>query len=175
MRDWQSIYVEDGIIREIGERITAPPDVRHIDVGGMFVMPGLIDAHFHAYGVDVSPQVIDRCPPAILGLRAKQILEATLRRGFTTIRDAAGADYALANALKAGLIDGPRLFYAGMALSQTGGHGDMRSPDHHEICACVYCGALASLVDGEDEMWTCNGFAPVTDFIMPPLLRTPAG
>jgi imidazolonepropionase-like amidohydrolase len=60
VRDGQSVHVEDGLIREVGERITAPADVRHIDVDGMFVTPGLIDAHFHAYGVDVSPQVIDR-------------------------------------------------------------------------------------------------------------------
>ena len=148
----QSIYVEDGVIREIGERVRANDAATVIDVAGRFVMPGLIDAHFHAYGVEVNPALIDRVPPVVLGIKAKAILEATLARGFTTIRDAAGADYALASALNAGLIEGPRLFYAGMALSQTGGHGDLRAPDHHEICACAYCGALAMVVDGVDEM-----------------------
>ncbi|WP_419814276.1 amidohydrolase family protein [Glacieibacterium sp.] len=147
----QSILVEDGVIREIGERVTSRA-AAVIDVGGRFVMPGLIDAHFHAYGVEVNPALIDRVPPVVLGIRAKAILEATLARGFTTVRDAAGADYALSSALKAGLIDGPRLFYAGMALSQTGGHGDLRSSDHHEICACAYCGALSMVVDGVDEV-----------------------
>ncbi len=148
----QSIHIEDGIIRAVGEGLRASGGVPVIDVGGRFVMPGLIDAHFHAYGVEVNPALIDRVPPVVLGLKARQILEGTLQRGFTTIRDAAGADYALAQALATGLIEGPRLFYAGMALSQTGGHGDLRSPDHHDICACAYCGALATVVDGVDEM-----------------------
>lgn len=148
----QSLWIEGGMIREISPRVAAPADVPAIDLGGRFVMPGMIDAHFHAYGVEVNPALIDRVPPVVLGLKARQILEATLQRGFTTIRDAAGGDYALAAALRGGLIDGPRLFYAGMALSQTGGHGDLRSPEHHDICACAYCGALATIVDGVDEM-----------------------
>ena len=150
--DGQSIFIEEETIREIGEGVAAPADTQTIDCRGALVMPGLIDAHFHAYGVEVNPALIDRVPPVVLGLKAKQILEATLQRGFTTIRDAAGADYALASALDAGLITGPRLFYAGMALSQTGGHGDLRSPDHHDVCPCAYCGALAMVVDGVDEM-----------------------
>jgi imidazolonepropionase-like amidohydrolase len=148
----QAIYVEDGVIREVSERVRSSDNTPVIDVGDRFVMPGLIDAHFHAYGVEVNPALIDRVPPVVLGIRSKAILEATLARGFTTIRDAAGADYALASALDSGLIEGPRLFYAGMALSQTGGHGDLRTPDHHDICACAYCGALAMVVDGVDEM-----------------------
>lgn len=148
----QSLLIDDGVIREIGPRVTAPASARKIDVADALVMPGLIDAHFHAYGVEVNPVLVDRVPPVMLGIRAKQVLEATLQRGFTTIRDAAGADYALAAALSSGLIEGPRLFYAGMALSQTGGHGDLRSPDHHEICACAYCGAMSTVVDGVDEM-----------------------
>lgn len=152
MQDGQSVLIVDGAIEEISENIKAPVGTQEIDVAGKFVMPGLIDAHFHAYGVEVNPALIDRVPPTVLGLKAKVILEATLQRGFTTIRDAAGADYSIAQALRLGLIEGPRLFYAGTALSQTGGHGDLRSPDHHEICACAYCGTLAAVVDGPDEM-----------------------
>ncbi|MCB1806000.1 MAG: amidohydrolase family protein, partial [Candidatus Competibacteraceae bacterium] len=59
---------------------------------------------------------------------ARQFLENTLRRGFTTVRDAGGADFGLAQAIAEGLIQGPRLFYSGKALSQTGGHGDSRLP-----------------------------------------------
>ncbi len=58
----------------------------------------------------------------------------------------------LAAGLAKGLIDGPRLFYPGLALSQTGGHGDMRAPDHFEGCACAYCGAMSVVVDGPEEM-----------------------
>lgn len=152
VRPGQSIFVEGGLIRDVGERVGSHGDAATLDVGGRFVMPGLIDAHFHAYGVDVNPLLIDRLAPVVLGLKASQILEAALLRGFTTIRDAAGADWALASALDTGLIEGPRLFYAGTALSQTGGHGDMRNPQHHDTCACAYCGVLATVVDGIDEM-----------------------
>ena len=48
-------------------------------------------------------------------------------RGFTTVRDGGGADWGLAKAVDEGLIAGPRIFFCGHALSQTGGHGDMRS------------------------------------------------
>lgn len=50
----------------------------------------------------------------------------THRRGFTTVRDAGGADWGLAQAVEEGTIPGPRLLFTGHALSQTGGHGDMR-------------------------------------------------
>jgi imidazolonepropionase-like amidohydrolase len=50
------------------------------------------------------------------------------------------------------LIKGPRLFYPGLALSQTGGHGDLRPADHFTGCACAYCGALSIVADGPDEV-----------------------
>jgi imidazolonepropionase-like amidohydrolase len=56
-------------------------------------MPGLIDAHFHAYGLQLNPALIDAVPPQLRGLHAKRVLEATLQRGFTTVRDAAGGDF----------------------------------------------------------------------------------
>ncbi|ABQ70424.1 amidohydrolase [Rhizorhabdus wittichii RW1] len=146
------VWIEDGVIREVGDVPPAATRAEMLDLGGRFLMPGLIDAHFHAYGIEANPARIDLVPPVLRGLRAKRLLEAALQRGFTTVRDAAGADAALATALRDGLIEGPRLFYPGLALSQTGGHGDLRSPDHHDLCACAYCGALTTVVDGPDEM-----------------------
>jgi imidazolonepropionase-like amidohydrolase len=152
-----SIHIEDGVIREIGTsgRVSSSADV--IDMGGRFVMPGLIDAHFHCYAFDLSATVIDRNTPQLRALHAKVILEATLRRGFTTIRDAAGGDISLARALQLGLIDGPRLFYPGLSMTQTGGHGDIRPPDYHGpysggSCPCATCWAFGLVVDGADEM-----------------------
>jgi imidazolonepropionase-like amidohydrolase len=49
-----------------------------------------------------------------------------LARGFTSVRDAGGADHGLVLAQEAGLIRGPRLFISGKALTQTGGHADYR-------------------------------------------------
>jgi imidazolonepropionase-like amidohydrolase len=148
----QTIVVEDGLIREVGDAGAFRGEAQRIDAAGRFVMPGMIDAHFHAYGIELNPVLVDRIAPELRGLHAKRILEGALHRGFTTIRDAAGGDISLATALRTGLIDGPRLFYPGLAISQTGGHGDLRAPDHYDACACAYCGAMAVVADGPDEM-----------------------
>ena len=152
VQEGRTIVIENGVIRDVCASASYAGESQRIDVGGRFVMPGLIDAHFHAYGFELNPALIDRVPPQLRGLHAKRILERALQRGFTTIRDAAGGDAALATALRTGLIDGPRLFYPGLAVSQTGGHGDLRHPDHYEACACAYCGALSVVADGPDEV-----------------------
>ncbi|MHA3791838.1 metal-dependent hydrolase family protein [Sphingomonas sp. YL-JM2C] len=148
----QAIYVEDGLIREIAPLDKLPGAERRIDLNGHFVMPGLIDAHFHAYGIEVDLEKVDHISPALRSLHARRFLEGALHRGFTTVRDAAGGDLPLATALEQGLIDGPRFFFPGLAISQTGGHGDFRLPDHYDACACAYCGALATVADGPDEV-----------------------
>ena len=78
-----------------------------------------------------------------------------LMRGFTTVRDAGGADRGLANAVTDGLLIGPRLFVSGLSLSQTGGHGDMRpvtSESHPITCACLASTQqLGRIADGVDE------------------------
>lgn len=148
----QALLIEDETIRDMGDIASMPQGAERIDLQGQILLPGLIDAHFHAYGFELNLGAIDHVSPVRRGLHAKRILEAALRRGFTTIRDAAGGDIDLALALESGLIDGPRFFYPGLALSQTGGHGDFRSPDHYNGCTCHHSSALAMLVDGADEV-----------------------
>jgi imidazolonepropionase-like amidohydrolase len=86
-------------------------------------------------------------------MQAGRVLEGMLRRGFTTVRDAGGADGGLAEAVAQGLVSGPRLFPSGQALSQTGGHGDLRPRTRSVVsCACCEYGAgLARIADGVDE------------------------
>ena len=55
-------------------------------------------------------------------------------------------------ATELGLIRGPRLLMAGKAISQTGGHGDLRAADSVPVCSCGYTGALSAVVDGPEEM-----------------------
>jgi imidazolonepropionase-like amidohydrolase len=152
LQDGAEVIVRDGVIQEINQRSTRAVDARVIDVEGRFVMPGLIDAHFHAYGADLNIGRLDRMPVPLRALHARAILEGALSRGFTTVRDAGGADSSLVRATELGLIDGPRLFPAGLAISQTGGHGDFRDPDHEPACNCGYSGVLSTLADGPDEM-----------------------
>jgi len=76
-----------------------------------------------------------------------------LQRGFTTIRDAAGADGGLAEAVEQGLVRGPRIFPSGSALTQTGGHGDVRPRTQSVVtCACCEGGInLSRIADGVTE------------------------
>jgi len=147
------VVVEGGRIREVS---SSPPRLREaaiVDCGGRYLMPGLIDAHFHAYSPSFDISGGDRMPAALMASHAAKILEGALERGFTTVRDAGGGDIGLFLAIEQGLIRGPRLFFAGKALSQTGGHGDIRRAEEVEPCGCHgYSGVLTTVVDGVDEV-----------------------
>src|SRR5205823_13542981 len=75
-----------------------------------------------------------------------------LSRGFTTVRDVAGADYGLAAAIDEGYVEGPRLIFGGKALSQTGGHGDWRSRGRTAYDGSACCPGLGTICDGEPEV-----------------------
>ena len=128
-----------------------PPDLI-IDLAGKMLMPGLIDAHFHSVSPTFDIPAMDRMAPSYRALTAKTHLEGALLRGFTTVRDAGGGDIGLVRAIEEGHILGPRLLISGKALSQTGGHGDMRPAEWIEPCGCAASGALAAVVDGVDQM-----------------------
>jgi len=135
---------------------TAETDAQVIDLDGRTLMPGLIDCHVHVLASNANLGMNALQPNAIIMYRALPILEAMLNRGFTTVRDAGGADWALARSIALGLVPGPRIFAAGKALSQTGGHGDMRARGElllSEPCSCCFrAGAIARVVDGVDNV-----------------------
>lgn len=153
--------LENGCVVIQGNRIaevcSRPPRLEaaaiRIDCGGRTLMPGLIDAHVHAYAPSFSFYNNDRMPPPLLAIHAAQALQGMLARGFTTVRDAGGGDRGLWLAVERRLIKGPRFFYSGKAISQTGGHGDMRSADHAELCGCGgYSGSISVVADGADAV-----------------------
>ena len=150
--DGADVLIEDGEIKEVAERPLKTAGAQEIRLGGRFLMPGLIDAHFHAYAARVNLPSLDDWPMSLLSQHARTLLEDALQRGFTSIRDAAGADFGLAAAIEQGLIKGPRLFFSGRALSQTGGHGDTRPVKHFEPCACGFQGRLSQVADGVDAV-----------------------
>lgn len=151
--DPQYLVVEDSRIREIATTRPQLSGAVEIPCGRRYLMPGLIDAHFHACSPSWEIRNSDRMPPSLMTCHASRILADALDRGFTTVRDAAGADIGLSRALETGLIRGPRLRYCGRALSQTGGHGDMRGIEEDSACRCHgYAGLLSRTVDGVDEM-----------------------
>lgn len=147
-----SVLVEGEHIREVRSGEILSPGSERIDLGGRFLMPGLIDLHFHAYSPTFNMRELDTMPKPLLVSYASQFLRQALQRGFTTIRDPGGGDNGLYLAVERALIDGPRFFFGGRALSQTGGHGDMRNPNEVEPCGCGYSGVLCQIVDGPDAV-----------------------
>lgn len=142
-----TIHTLDGLIvdkyasdRRVGETI---------DAKGAVVSPGLIDAHFHAYAASLDMLAIETSPTSYIAAHATKRLESALRRGFTTVRDVAGGDIGLACAIDEGVVLGPRYFYTGRALTQTGGHGDSRPATYEHCC---YSRHLAEIVDGVDSI-----------------------
>jgi imidazolonepropionase-like amidohydrolase len=122
------VLVEGELIREVSAGPIHATDAAILDLGGRTLMPGLCDAHVHVTAVEADLTRIDRLSPSYVTARAISVLSGMLRRGFTTVRDAAGADQGLAQAVREGICEGPRILCSGRALSQTGGHGDIRSP-----------------------------------------------
>ena len=126
LRPASHILIVDGAIASLDAEGRAD-GAETIDIGGRVVMPGLCDMHVHVTAATADLSAIRHWSPAYVTAHAARILNGMLLRGFTTVRDGGGADWGLAKAVDEDLIAGPRIFFCGHALSQTGGHGDMRS------------------------------------------------
>jgi imidazolonepropionase-like amidohydrolase len=152
--DGVDVLIVDGRVAEIAPQIAAPDlaDLRIIDLAGRTLMPGLIDAHVHPSTPEVQENLARPMPASLRALYTRLDLEATLRRGFTTVRDAGGCDVGIKMAIERGLIDGPRLLIAGLALSQTGGHADDRVLTDGDPVPGAYPGEFGRIADGPDEV-----------------------
>ncbi len=150
-----SVVIEGERIREVTAGPVKMPNAQMIDVGGRTLMPGLIDAHAHPHISALNVGDATQFHPTYFAHHAARVLKFALSCGFTSIRDTGGGDAGLAMAIDEGLIEAPRLYYAGRVLSQTGGHADMRDHRHveHELCACrVHADSLGVIVDGVDKV-----------------------
>ena len=154
LRQGASVLIEGSRIVEIADKPFANGDGAVFDLGGRTLMPGLIDAHVHVIVSTLDLGALAHEPATLTAAKARRIMEAMLMRGFTSVRDAGGADWGLALAVEQGLIAGPRLFFSGRALSQTGGHGDFRPRTWDwqgggDVCACCTAAAdFSVVVDG---------------------------
>jgi imidazolonepropionase-like amidohydrolase len=153
LRDNVSILIEDGRIADTGTGTPAPEGVREIALAGRVVMPGMIDCHMHVVAETLNLWDNMTAPSSLAALRSARVMEETLARGFTTIRDLGGADHGLVRGVEEGLIAGPRLVICGKGLTTTGGHADLRSRTddrptmmHHRL------GSMGYIVDGVDPM-----------------------
>ncbi|MQA06230.1 MAG: amidohydrolase family protein [Streptosporangiales bacterium] len=151
-----SVVVDGGRISEV---VTgAAPNgtfARTVDCAGSTLLPGLIDVHVHLGAIDVN--VVEqhrRYPTSLAAMKIASIVHDTLRQGFTTVRDAGGADWGFKAAVEQGLVDGPDLYVAGRPLSQTGGHGDFRTMAEtgDPLSCCPELGYVMRVCDGPDAV-----------------------
>ncbi|KAK4631521.1 hypothetical protein CLAFUW4_03436 [Fulvia fulva] len=133
---------------------TQGSDIVVVNLEGRFVMPGLMDCHVHLAtpsGEDGLKDTVNQDPDTSL-LRQPYLAHQMLKRGFTSIRDCGGAGLALEEALAEGLYPGPRLFTSGHGISQTGGHGDLRSSKDNEYACCGgNTHGLGRIADGVEQ------------------------
>lgn len=146
----QVVLDGDRIAAVVDAGAPADPAADRPDVAGLTVVPGLIDCHVHVKAWTADLAEVPRQPASYTALKAADLLAAMLRRGFTTVRDAGGADAGLARAVEEGVVPGPRLRYCGHALSQTGGHGDTRGAG--EQCWSGGGHSLSRVADGVDGL-----------------------
>jgi len=97
-----------------------------IEGGGRTLMPGLIDAHWHAMLIRSNPAEAIGGDVGYNNIAAGVEATDTLMRGFTTVRDVGGAVFGLKSAIDSGIIAGPRIFPSGAVITVTSGHGDFR-------------------------------------------------
>ncbi|OBA84073.1 hydrolase [Mycobacterium sp. 1164966.3] len=126
------VSVRDGLVVSVGPAARTEPSAsapQTIYGTGKTLLPGLIDAHWHAMFTTVPAAVAQLSEIGYVFARAIVNARETLLRGFTTVRDLGGPVFGLKQAIDEGVVDGPRIFPAGGFISQTGGHGDFRLPN----------------------------------------------
>lgn len=143
------IAVENGVFAEVGPDLTGD---EIIDVTGRTLIPGMFDCHVHILGVEMAVKARLNEPFTYQFYNAIRNLKRTLAVGITTIRDCAGADLGVKQALEHGLIQGPRLMISVTALSQTGGHMDGWTPSSLWVDPYYtsHPGRPSSICDGVD-------------------------
>ena len=155
-----TIVVRDGKVAELRDGFVAPDaGAKLVDLRDQWVLPGLIDLHVHLLGIGGDPMrarlTALNTEPADNTLYGAGNARATLRAGFTTVRDLGGearSIRALRDAVERGDVDGPTIVNAGEPISVTGGHGDPLNG-----IAEPYAHAMAETVEN-----TCDGPADCT-------------
>lgn len=156
LKENATIIIDKNIIKEItNDNISLENFEEVIDAGNRTVIPGLIDNHVHiatASNIRGEARVDEE---VVHGVRTARDI---LLRGFTTVRDAGGVIYGIKKGIDEGIIDGPRIFPSNAYISQTCGHGDLRSSRaDYRVTDGLYTsakimGGRTYIADGVSEM-----------------------
>ncbi|GAG11218.1 unnamed protein product, partial [marine sediment metagenome] len=126
--DNSALIIRGDRIEAVGkvDEVSIPPEAQVVEISGMTVMPGLIDAHCHILGIKsmhLLASVLE--PHELRGMRAVMDAWRIIDSGFTTVRDCGNPNALhLKKAIEEGSIIGPRIMSCGAIITQTGGHGD---------------------------------------------------
>ena len=150
------IVVSAAKIQSVGADASIPADAQVIDLGDATLLPGFIDAHVHLmfessrnWYLDFYNEVMRF--PAEQALYGAHYAKATLEAGFTTVRDVGSVDYiaaGLRNAIRAGMIPGPRMLVSNYAIGSTGGHADQ---DPYPPDRIAVAGPIKGVCSGAEE------------------------
>ena len=122
-----NVLVKGNVIESISTAdIDAEQGTIVIDGGGRTLMPGLIDAHWHAMLIRPTPVQSITDDVGYNNIVAGDEANDTLMRGFTTVRDVGGPVFGLKRAIDEGVVNGPRIYPSGAIITVTSGHGDFR-------------------------------------------------
>ncbi len=154
-REGSTIVIEGDKIAAVTQEPITVDDATVIDAQGRTVLPGLIDCHVHVTATSHDFLALAFQPSSLIAAESSQVMREMLHRGYTSVRDAAGADSGLQDAQRRGLFEGPRLYIACLPISQTGGHADMRPKGVRQrefFCSCAGLGLAGAIADGVGEV-----------------------
>jgi imidazolonepropionase-like amidohydrolase len=154
-RGGYEVLVEGDTIKEVSPKPVKAAKATVINCGKRTLMPGLIDCHVHTHHSEVYINRMEGVPLTLMMARSAGRLKRMLDRGFTTVRDAGGADWGTKAAVESGLIPGPRLFISCRSIGPTGGHNDRNRRTDFTGPPCLCCNGMVfirAIADGPDEV-----------------------
>jgi imidazolonepropionase-like amidohydrolase len=151
-----TVVVRDGRIQAVHAGAPSADEGRRVELAGQTCLPGLIDAHTHLTSETSPTGYTDqfRWNTADYAIRSTVYARRTLLAGFTTVRnlgDVANESVALRNAIDAGIVPGPRIYTAGMAIGSTGGHADPTDGYRQDLAGNP--GPKEGIINGPADAW----------------------
>ena len=146
------ILIDSTRITAVGANLPIPAGTTVIDLGNATVLPGLIDCHTHITSGNPGDyyESLFRRSPIDYAVAAPTFARRTLEAGFTSVRDVGSGEFidvALRRAIDSGLVVGPRMQVATLAIGSTGGHNDIVG-----FSPYIKFGQFSGVADGVDEI-----------------------